>query len=212
MRGQGTTVGRRQLVEPLAPPAPQGLVVADSLREEQPLDPVDVLDALGDQRLAFAADPPSVLLLGCRRPDHRANPGLAALVGQQRADQGLTIDLVGLCPSPPAGGGDRGRINNMTFDAFTLQDPVQPKPVQSGLLDRDNGEHPPGAEVRLGLELGEFGQQPAYVAAAHQVLRHLLAMARQQGGDKPGRSREFQRHEDGTAMGADSGLLGLVIN
>jgi hypothetical protein len=62
MRRQATAVARRQLVEPLAPVAAQRLVTADPLGKQQPLDAVDVLDPLSDQRLALAADAAAILI------------------------------------------------------------------------------------------------------------------------------------------------------
>ena len=37
-----------------------------------------------------------------RRPDHRADARFAALVGEQRTNQSLAVDPVGLRPPPPA--------------------------------------------------------------------------------------------------------------
>ena len=48
--------------------------------------------------LALTRETTAVLFLGCRDPDHRTHPWLASLVGQQRPDQRLAVDLVGLRP------------------------------------------------------------------------------------------------------------------
>src|SRR3954464_1790004 len=95
---KGATIARDQLLETLPAVAVQGLVVADPLGEQKPLDAIDVLDPFGRQGLALTTDPAAVLLLGGRSLDHRTNPGLAPLVGQQGANQSLAVDLVSLRP------------------------------------------------------------------------------------------------------------------
>jgi hypothetical protein len=100
--GKGAAIARLELVEPLASIAAQRLVTRYALGEQQPLDPIDVLDPLGDQHLALAAEAAAVFFLGRRRPDHRAHPRFAALERQQRANQRLAVDPVGLGAPPPA--------------------------------------------------------------------------------------------------------------
>jgi len=70
--------------------------------------------------------------------DHRAAPWFATLIGQQRADQCLPVELVGLGPAPAARSCDRGGINDVTLDSFSLKDPMNPKPIQASFLDRNN--------------------------------------------------------------------------
>src|SRR3954447_18260029 len=74
-RRKGATIARDQLLKPPPAVAVQGLVVADPLGEQKPLDAVDVLDPFGRQRLALTTDPAPILLLGGRSLDHRTNPG-----------------------------------------------------------------------------------------------------------------------------------------
>ena len=105
-----------QLVEPGAPVAAQRLIVAHALSEQQSLDPIDVLNALVEQRLALAAEPSTVLLFDAGRPGHGADPGFAALIGHQRAKQRLAVDPVGLGAPTPARRCDRGRVDDMAFD------------------------------------------------------------------------------------------------
>ena len=62
---------RIQLIEPLASIPPQRLVTGYSLGEQQSLDPIDVLDPLVCQRLAFTAKSAAVFLLWSRRPVRR---------------------------------------------------------------------------------------------------------------------------------------------
>src|SRR3982750_2629305 len=80
---KGATIARAQFLEPLPAVAVQGLVVADPLGEQKPLDAIDVPDPFGAQDLAFTTDPAPILLVWRRSLDHRTNPGLAPLVGQQ---------------------------------------------------------------------------------------------------------------------------------
>src|SRR5690349_7427396 len=54
---KGATIARDQFLEPLPSVAVQGLVVADPLGEQKPLDAVDVLDPFGGQDLALTTDP-----------------------------------------------------------------------------------------------------------------------------------------------------------
>ena len=61
---KGATIARDQLLKPLPAVSVQGLVVADPLGEQKPLDAVDVLDPFGRQRLALPTDPAPILLLG----------------------------------------------------------------------------------------------------------------------------------------------------
>src|SRR5271168_3573711 len=100
MRRQGTCIARLQLVEPSASIPPQRLVTGASLREQQSLDPIDVLDPLVGKRLALAAKSAAVFLLWRRRPDHGADPRFAACICQQSAHQGFAVDLGGFGPSP----------------------------------------------------------------------------------------------------------------
>jgi hypothetical protein len=66
-----------------------------------------------------------------------ADPRLAPLVREQRANQRFAIDPVGLRPPAPARCRDRGRIDDMALDAFRLQHPVDPETVEPSLLDDD---------------------------------------------------------------------------
>src|SRR5215210_7408969 len=103
---KGATIARDQLLKPLPAVSVQGLVVADPLGTQKPFDAVDVLNPFGCEGLALTTDPAPILLLGARSLDHRTNPGLAPLVGQQGSHQSLTVDPVRLGPPTAAGGGD----------------------------------------------------------------------------------------------------------
>ena len=94
-----------------------------------------MLDPLGDQHLTLPADTPAIFVLRRWRRHHGADAGLASLVGQQRSDQSLPVDLIGFRTSTPARGGDGGRINDMTFNAICFERPVYPEAIQPGFLD-----------------------------------------------------------------------------
>src|SRR3954447_5059788 len=94
---------RDQLLKPLPAVSVQGLVVADPLGEQKPLDAVDVLDPFGCQGLALTTDPATILLLWGRGLDHRPTPGLATLVAQQCANQASAFNRLGLPPPTPTG-------------------------------------------------------------------------------------------------------------
>jgi hypothetical protein len=61
---KGATIARDQRLKPLATVSVQGLVVADPLGEQKPLDAIDVPDPFGCQGLALPTDPAPILLLG----------------------------------------------------------------------------------------------------------------------------------------------------
>src|SRR5271166_622080 len=134
-----------------------------------------MLDPLRDQRLALAADTAAVLLPGRRRLYHRADARFAALVRQQRANQCLAVDPVGLCPPASARRRDRSRIDDVAFDPFLFQDPIDPESVEASFLDDDDRKALPHSYPRLLLELCKAAQQPGDVAAAYRMLRHLFS-------------------------------------
>src|SRR5260370_14032977 len=83
MRRQLPSVSGAQCLKPRPPVAPQRGVVGDALREQKPLDPVHMRDALLDQCPPFAAKPPPILFLGRGRNHHRADPRLPAPLGAE---------------------------------------------------------------------------------------------------------------------------------
>src|ERR1700738_2892205 len=90
----GISPPNRQSAKPLNP-------MSTKSGEGQSFDTIHVLDPLGDQHLAFAAETAAVLFLGSRRFDHCTHPRFTALVRQQRAKQRLAVDPVGLrSPAP----------------------------------------------------------------------------------------------------------------
>jgi hypothetical protein len=62
-------------------------VTSNSLGCKQAFDPVEVLGLLGDQPLALAPRPPTVLVRWQRRVHHRADPALATPECRQGAQE-----------------------------------------------------------------------------------------------------------------------------
>src|SRR6516164_5775354 len=98
------------------------------------------------------------------------DPRFAALVGEQRSNQRFTIDLVGLCPPAPPRRCNRGRVDDVAFDAFVLQRPVNPKPIEPGLLYNDDPKALTRPPPRLLLKLCQALHQPGEIAAANRML------------------------------------------
>src|SRR3954471_6769000 len=88
---KGATIARDQLLEPLSTVAVQGLVVADPLGEQKPLDAIDVLDPFGGQDLALPTDPAPILLVWGRGLDHRTNARLAPLTRPRASPSILSV-------------------------------------------------------------------------------------------------------------------------
>src|ERR1700761_5234307 len=71
---QRTTIARPQFVEPSPTVTTQRFVPAHALREQQSFNAIAVLDSLGDQHFALAAETATILFLGSRCLDHCAHP------------------------------------------------------------------------------------------------------------------------------------------
>src|SRR5580693_889723 len=138
VRAQRTPVAGASRLQRSASIPAQRLVIADPLRKQQAFDPIDMPYPLGGQRLALATNPAAVLVLRRGNPHHRAHPRLAALERQQRAQQPLAIDLVGLGAATTPRNRDRGRVHHVALDSFLHQRPVDPEPVEPGFLNDDD--------------------------------------------------------------------------
>ena len=178
--GQGPSITGDQLLQSLASITTTGLVVRNALRKQQSLDAIHMHDPLAYQRLALAAKTPAVLFVRGRWPNHGADSRFTALIGQQRAQQGLAIDPVRLGLAPPARGQDRGGVNDMAFDTLPFQHTVDPEAIQSSLMDDDNREGVASSSLRLRLQRLEVAQQTRHVIALDRMLRHPLAIAGRQ--------------------------------
>src|SRR5438874_13111378 len=95
MLRQRTAVAGLELFQALAPITAPRLVSGYPFGEKKPLDAVDVANALGRQRLALAAEPSAVFLLGLGHLHHRADARLPTFIREQPANQRLPVDLVG---------------------------------------------------------------------------------------------------------------------
>jgi len=186
MRRKWTAISRLERTQTLTPAAKQRIVIKDALRTEQALNPVGVLDALGEEVLPLSADPTSIFLVSCRRPDHKAHPRLAALLGQKGAHQRLAVDPIRLRLTSAAGGQNRRRVNDVTLAPFARHNPMYPEAVQPGLLNGYDRKAPVQASGRLLLELGKPSQQAAHVARRDRMPGQLLPRAGRQRGDQLG--------------------------
>lgn len=117
---QRSSIASSEGLQLLASIPPNRLIVRDAPCEEQPLDAVDMLDPLGDQRPALTANLSTVLLLGRGCLCHGADPRLAALLGQQGSDQSLAVDPVRLGAPTTTRGGDGSRVHDMALNAGVL--------------------------------------------------------------------------------------------
>ena len=70
MLGQAAPIASLKRIQPRSPIATQRLIPGRALREEQPFDPVDVLNPFHDQHLALTANPAAVFIFRRRRPNH----------------------------------------------------------------------------------------------------------------------------------------------
>ena len=212
MRRQLSSVPGAQGLKPRPPIAPQRRVFGDALGEQKALDPVHMRDPLGDQCLALATKPAAVLFLGRGRNHHRADPWLAALVGQKSPQQRLAIEPVRLGAPSPSRRRDRGGIDHVALNAFLLQNAVQPEPIQPRLLDRDDQIGLARLGRRLALQVRKQLHQLSNVTSREAALGHLLALAGRQRRHQPHRTAQFQRYKNCAKLCADSGRsVGTMI-
>src|ERR1700681_2225487 len=88
---------------------------------------------------------------------------------------------------------------------------LDPPELIRRLLNHDDWNDMPRADLHLVLELTEPCPQSSDIAAENRMLRHLFSAARRQRCNQPGRSTKFQRDENRAKIGADSGRrLGSV--
>src|SRR4029077_11065820 len=165
----------------------------DALSSEQTFDAVRVPDPLLQQYRALAAYPPTVFLFWRRRHDHRTDTRFSARPCQQRPQKCLAVDRIRL-GSPPAPRHCDGRwIDNMTFNAVCLKQPVDPKAVQSSFLDHHNLHRTPRQLLSPRPHALQQTEQRATIAARCRILRHPVPFG-QQAGEKPRCSTQFQLH------------------
>ena len=134
MHRQGTAVARRQLVEPLAPIATGNVVTGDALGKQQSLDAIDVLDPLGDQHFALAAEVVSIFFLWRGAPSR--TPRFAALIPVARSRPRRRS-----CSSWRAAVGATSRSTTDRrhgFRRLALQHPMKPEAVETRFLNDDD--------------------------------------------------------------------------
>src|SRR4029077_5923116 len=161
---QRTAIARSQLLESLPTTATQRFIPSCALRKQQSFDPIDVQDPFVSQHSTLTAQASAVLFLGCGRLDHRAHTRLAALIRQKRAKQRLAVHPVGLSSPAPTRRRDRSGIDNVAFDPFALQNPVNPEAVQSRFLNDNDWERSFSPHQRLLPEFRKTRQQRADVS------------------------------------------------
>src|SRR4051794_21018987 len=86
------TIARDQRLKPLSTVAVQGLVIADPLGEQKPLDAIDVLDPFGRQGLALTTDPAPTLPRGVGAlpiAQPRGSPRLSASRARTKASPSI---------------------------------------------------------------------------------------------------------------------------
>src|SRR3712207_247536 len=175
VRRQGAPIGHAQPVEPLASVPAQRIVVRDALGHEHAADAVGVLDPLRDERLPLTREPPAVLVLRAWRHDHRADPRLAALVGQQRAQQRLAVNPVALGPPLAPRDGDGGGVHNVALDAALLEPPVHREAVKASLVDGRDLDRLAEACLRFGPFSQQECEESVAIAPRDGVFGHLVA-------------------------------------
>jgi hypothetical protein len=134
----------------------------------------------------------------------RGSPRLNASRARRRASPS-SLSVLALRLRRDVAIDDRRRIDHVAFDAFGLQQAVQPEAVKPGLLDADDLEGLSGAGLGLVRQFREAQQQGGNVACWHGMLGHLLAGTRRQGRDEPDFLAQFQRHENRGKIGVDGG-------
>jgi hypothetical protein len=132
---QWTPISGNERVEAFASIAFQRFVSGHTLAEQKALYPVDVPDPLVRQRLPLPHQPATVFLLRRWHSQHRANPRLAAVVGQQRSNQCFPVNPVSLGPPTATRCGNGCRVDDITLDAFAFEDPMYPESIQTSFLD-----------------------------------------------------------------------------
>jgi hypothetical protein len=128
--------------------------------ESHALDPVDVRRSLAEQTFAFTVRAAEILLLDARYQHHGTDVTLAAAPGDQRIQQFLDIDTVGLDPASLAVDLQAGRLHDQTLDAALLEESCQPKPVVARLKTESYPRH----------MTGDLGQAiPRRIELSHQA-------------------------------------------
>ena len=110
---------------------------------------------------------PPIFVLNRWHPNYRTDTRFTPLVSKQGPNQRLSVAPVGLRPAGPTRRRNRSGIDNVAFNPFSLQRPMDPEPVQSGFLNDDDWNTLSDPSLCLVLQGGKALQQLGYIAAAH---------------------------------------------
>jgi hypothetical protein len=142
---------------------------------KQSLDAVCMPDPLLDEGVPLTRDAPQVLLLGAGRHHHGTDPWLSPLPGQERAQQRLAIDRIGLGASLAPGDCHGRGINDVALDTPALEEPVHPKTFEARLLNADDSDTLSNLLFGPGLQPYQKVKQGVSIATPDRVPGHLRA-------------------------------------
>src|SRR5713226_918890 len=155
---------------------------------------------------SYVVDPASIAVpRRARRAKTDAIDG-ETLPRQQRAQQRLAINGIGLRSPRTSRNGDRCRIDDIAGDAILLEQSMHGKAVKPGLVDRDDVHRLADPSERFRRQPAQKREQRISVAARDRMLGHFVA-ARRQRGHEPLLAAQFQRDEKRGMIGAGGGLI-----
>src|ERR1044072_4306628 len=143
-----STVTSDEFCKPLPTIGLERLIAGDSLTEEQTFQAIDQRNAFLDESLAFPAVAAPIFLVRRGHDYHRADARITALERQQRAQERLPAEPIGLGSPTSTRCRNRRRIDNVAVNPFTMENAVNPKAVETSLLDRHEREHPSSFRLR----------------------------------------------------------------
>jgi hypothetical protein len=104
---------------------------------KRPFDPIDVGRSFADQTLTLAMGAACVLLFECRHTNDGADMLVAAIEGNQGAQQHQHIDPIRLHPTSATVDLETRRVEDAASNARRLQLPREPETIVSGLVTDD---------------------------------------------------------------------------
>jgi hypothetical protein len=161
-------------------------------------------DALLDQLLALPTEALCVFLVPGRHPHHAAHLSLAATESHQGAQQRVGINGVGLDPPGSTINLDACRIHHIVDDTFRFQFPIQPEPIVSGLVARDDLDRLPGFLLDPCPQTLDQGQEAIDIPGGKLVPADLVG-GRRVAGDKPARAAQFQCQKNPDDLSGNGG-------
>src|ERR1700694_3782873 len=97
-----------------------------------------MLDTFADQAVAITVQPTVIFFGNTWDTDHAPYFRVAAQIGHERAQQLCHVDVVGLGPSRSPIHLNARRIDDVVADTVRLKEAMQPEPVITGLVARDD--------------------------------------------------------------------------